>query len=155
VRRIIIILYIIVAPVSIYSLFGCATMQIVRRVEAGPDAVSLWKYRKYPYKTIQASRKYEKELQSRVGTYLINHPEIDRYIVMKLKGLSDVIEGMNKEQVELLYGRPDKSISDYKGLKYNSTEKWIYFWNPGEFRIFFIDNMVVAIEDKHHEPILP
>lgn len=151
-----IILLVILVIIVLYLASGCSGIPVVKRSSAGPDAVCLWKYRNEPYKSDEETEEYEEQLQVKIDEYLRVHPEIDELIFSKLKGLSDTIEGMNKEQVELLYGKPDIITTDPKQLKYNTNEKWVYkMQNIPTYFLYFQGDIIVAMETFHYEPILP
>lgn len=142
------ILRVILVISVIYLASGCSGIPVVKRTSCGPSAVNMWAFRSEPYKSQEESMEYDKEVQVKIEEYLSLHPEVDKNVAFTLKEFNAVEEGMNKEQVELLYGKPDIITTDSKQLKYNTDEKWVYVWNPGEFRIYFSEGIVVAIEDK-------
>ena len=84
-----------------------------------------------------------------------SHDNIGKDLKNTLIDFRFVEEGMNKEQVELLYGIPNLISLKESEMNYSATEKWVYKWNPGEIRIFFKDDFVVALESKRTMPIVP
>src|SRR3989338_4148449 len=114
----------------------------------------MWKYRTFPYKTNEDAKQYEESLKKEIDTYLFKHPEIEYPLSFNLKELNIVVEGMNKEMVDLLYHKPNLVINE-SSQKFNSSEKWIYKSHSGETRIYFYNSRVVAIETKFFKPVFP
>jgi len=138
-----------------FTIIGCSGIPVVKRSSCGPSGISMWKYRRYPYKSSEETEIYERKLQRKIDEYLANHPIRDDSLLFNFKELRVVVEGMNKEQVMLLYGSPDIMTSEAKQLKYNADEKWVYKSNSGENRIYFYNDLIIAMETKYYEPIVP
>lgn len=64
-------------------------------------------------------------LKERVEKYISSHPQLSDTAKENLRALK-VSEGLGKEEVELLLGRPDKIVKSKDMGKYGATQAWIY-----------------------------
>lgn len=76
-------------------------------------------------------------LKEKVEKYILTHPETADSIKLSLREFK-VSAGLNREQVELLLGKPDKIITASGKDNYGSTEIWVYRINKTRIVTVFI-----------------
>lgn len=120
---------IIFLVVLFFVCFGCATVS--------------------PRKSVEVEKIYgisRTEVAYRVAEYLKNNPHLDERIKVSLLELK-LVTGMNKEQVMMLAGKPDKIMDQ------NDSEVWFYdlgwsgLWGSAEkYRLTFREGIVTNID---------
>ena len=140
---------------------GCATPQVVERVEQGPRAQEIFLTRSYLGNGREPSfderRKWEDRLDERVSKFLRDHPELEqatRYSDFRF--WRQVVIGSTRDEVRTLLDAPEEETSDpalmesmakrhWPAMQRKVKEAWVY---PPGWVIYFDDAAVVDITRK-------
>jgi hypothetical protein len=137
---------------------GCVSLPVEQRTTQGPTAEQTWVARM----TAQNGRvpnfdergQWRDALDRRISTYLSLHPEVaNAPDVQVFRFSKQVAVGMTKEQVTILLGAPQQTVTDsgemeklarkyWADIKGKASEVWLY---PGGWRLFFADERVIDI----------
>ena len=146
----------VVAAVCL-SLTGCS-LAVEQRLTQGPTAEEVFRARsvartgKPP--SFEERGPWQVEVDGRISRYLAQHPEIaNSPEVQNFRFGKQVRVGMPKEQVVVLLGQPDATVTDtaemeklarvyWPEIKGKATEVLVY---PGGWRIFVKDGSVVDL----------
>jgi hypothetical protein len=146
---------------------GCLTAPVEQRAEIGPKAESVWAARvasatrRSP--TFEERGAFQDQLEGRIARFLAQNPQVaNAYDVHTFRFEKQVAVGMTKEQVTVLLGGPDKTVSDRKEMeklaagfwpqmKDKPSEVWVY---PLGWRVFIHDGRVVDLV-RSQSPRLP
>lgn len=139
-------------------LAGCVTLPVEQRTTQGPTADQMFHARVITQNgrtpTFEERNHWRDQLDRRIQKYLHEHPEIaNSDDVQTFRFTKQVTVGMTKEQVSILLGAPDKTVTDmaeieklarkfWPQVKDKATEAWVY---PAGWSVFMADGRVIDI----------
>jgi hypothetical protein len=138
---------------------GIAARQAVeQRSTSGPTAAQMRDQRMMKESgrepTFDEKRQWDVEMEDKIGAYLREHPDRANALdVSTFRFLRQVVVGMDKEQVMILLGPPERVSGDqaemekiargyWSSIKGNATEVWVY---PQGWNMFFAGQRLVDI----------
>lgn len=139
-------------------LAGCVTLPVEQRTTQGPTAEDMWLSRvtmqngRAP--TFEERGYWQEQIDRRITRYLNDHPEVaNSYDVTVFRYEKQVTVGMTKEQVMILLGAPQSTVTDaaemeklarryWPDIKDKAKEVWVYF---GGWRFFFAGDRLIDI----------
>ncbi len=141
-----------------FFLAGCVTFPIEQRTTHGPTAEDMWVSRvtmqngRAP--TFEERGHWQEQIDRRITRYLNDHPEVaNSFEVTGFRYEKQVTVGMTKEQVTILLGVPQSTVTDaaemeklarryWPDIKGKAKEVWVYL---GGWRFFFADDRLIDI----------
>jgi hypothetical protein len=146
-------------PVVSLTVAGCgAAMTVEHRTTQGPSAQQMFNYRVLSQNgrepTFDEKRQWDEQMEQRISAYLREHPDKANALdVSTFRFLRQAQVGMEKEQILILLGAPDKVSGDqaqmqaiarryWSEIEGNATEVWVY---PLGWNFFFAGPKLVDI----------
>ena len=145
--------------VVLLVLAGCASMGAVEeRTTHGPKAEQIWMAqvmeRTGRTPSFEESNAWRDQSDQRISRFLVQHPEVaNSFEVQGFRFDKQVSVGMTKEQVTVLLGPPEATVTDVKELeklarkywpsmKDKVSEAWLYTLG---WRVFMHEDKVVDL----------
>jgi hypothetical protein len=150
----------VVVLVVLFALAGCASMmgEVEERTTHGPKAEQIWMAqvmeRTGRVPTFEESNAWRDQSDRRISRFLVEHPEVaNSFEVQGFRFDKQVAVGMTKEQVTILLGPPEATVTDVKELeklarkywpsmKDRVSEAWLYTLG---WRVFMHEDKVVDL----------
>jgi hypothetical protein len=154
-------------------MWGCSTPTVATykqlesfTKEERKNKIGLGKSKTVFFKDFRKNEMYQEDvaaLKEEVEKYISNHPELSDSTKNNLRELK-VVEGLTRQEVELLLGSPDKITKLERNANYNASEEWIYkinkiraitvfiipvFFVHEGYYLYFRDDVLAGIE-KHY-----
>lgn len=155
--------WVVLLPLSLCAVVtaGCGLMAkpaVEQRSTAGPTAAQMRDQRMLKESgrepTFEEKRQWDVEMEDKISAYLRAHPDRANALdVSTFRFLRQVAVGMDKEQVMILLGPPERVSGDqaemekiargyWSSIKGNATEVWVY---PQGWNMFFAGQRLIDI----------
>ena len=153
---------VLVALLVLAGLSGCLSAPVEQRAQLGPKAEEIWaarlagSTRRTP--TFEERGAWNDQIDQRITRFLAANPAVaNAYDVHTFRFDRQVAVGMTKEQVTVLLGGPEQTVTDLKEIeklarafwpemKGKVSEAWVY---PLGWRVFLHEGRVVDLLQYH------